>query len=152
MYISDILNKKPLANPEKIITCSDGDLVSAAIARMRKHNIGVVVILSNQHVAGIFTERDVVKGLSERGSEFLEMPLAEVMTWNVIVVKSTQTVDDALTLMLDHQFRHLPVVDGDMLVGVLSMRDLAMQKLDFVEQTVEFLKNQVHIGSHPLPM
>jgi predicted transcriptional regulator len=54
--------------------------------------------------------------------------------------------------MLDHQFRHLPVVDGDVLVGVLSMRDLAMQKLDFVEQTVEFLKNQVHIGSHPLPM
>ena len=51
--------------------------------------------------------------------------------------------------MLEHKIRHLPVVDGDALVGMLSMRDHAT---DVVEQTVEFLKNQVHLGSHPLPM
>ena len=152
MIISDILNKRPLDNPEKIIACSDSDSVREAVARLSGHNIGAVVVLSNHTVAGMFTERDVIVGLSRQGEGFLDTPLAEAMVREVIVVAPTQSVDGALTLMLHHKIRHLPVVDGDALVGMLSMRDLAMQQLDAVEQTVEFLKKQVHLGSHPLPM
>lgn len=151
MIISEVLNKKPLANPEKIIVCSDRASVREAVARLSAHNIGAVVVRSDHTVAGIFTERDVITGLA-KGEGFLDAPLAEVMVRKVIVVAPTQSVDGALTLMLDHKIRHLPVVDGDTLVGMLSMRDLAMQQLDAVEQTVEFLKKQVHLGSHPLPM
>lgn len=68
------------------------------------------------------------------------------------MVAPTGSVDGALTLMVKHKIRYLPVVDGDALVGMLSMRDLAMHQLDAVEQTVEFLKQQVHLGSQPLPM
>ena len=152
MIISDILNKKPLKNPEKIIACSDRDSVREAIARLNRHNIGAVVVLSDHTVVGIFSERDIIAGLNRHGESFLDTPLAEVTVREVIVVSPSQPVSGAINLMIEHKIRHLPVVDGDALVGMLSMRDLAMQQLDVVEQTVEFLKNQVHLGSHPLPM
>lgn len=152
MIIADVLNKKPLKNPEQIIACSDRDSVLDAVARLAEHNIGAVVVMSEHSVAGIFTERDVVAGVAARGAGFLATPLAEAMTVQVVVVGPSQSVDAALGLMLERKIRHLPVVDGDTLVGMLSMRDLALQQLDAVEQTVEFLKKQVHLGSQPLPM
>lgn len=152
MIISDVLNKRPLKNPEDVIACSERDSVRAAVARFSERNIGAVVVLSDHTVAGIFTQRDVIVGLSRHGESFLDTPLSEVTVRKVIVVAPAQPVSGALKLMNDHKVGHLPVVDGNALVGLLSMRDLAMQQLDAVEQTVEFLKNQVHLGSHPLPM
>ncbi|MGI9311890.1 MAG: CBS domain-containing protein [bacterium] len=152
MIISEILSKKPLDNPANVIACNDSDSVRDAIARLSQHRIGAVVVLSDEVVTGIFTERDVIAGLNRSGDKFLAAPLAEVMVRKVIVVAPSQTVDSALSLMIAHQIRHLPVVDGDKLVGMLSMRDLAMRQLEAVEQTVEFLKGQVLLGSHPLPM
>ena len=67
MLISDVLQKKPLDNPEKIIACSDDESVREAVARLSRYNIGAVVVLSDHTVAGIFTERDIIAGLSRQG-------------------------------------------------------------------------------------
>jgi len=152
MLISELLNQKSLASPDEIIACKTADKVQAAVSRMAEYNVGAVVVLGEQHVVGIFTERDVLTGLHQYGGDFLDAELSAGMTTKVIVVSPNKTVDEALDLMNENRIRHLPVVDKDQLIGVLSIRDLFVQKLDRVRSTAEFLQQQVQLGSKPLPM
>ena len=152
MLISELLHQKPHANPDEIVTCSADDAVSTAIAHMAQHNVGAVVVCREKSVVGIFTERDVLTGLHRNGSGFLDTPMHECMVTKVIIVRSDQSVDEALELMNQNRIRHLPVVDQDQLVDVLSIRDVIVEKLNRVKNTAEFLQQQVQLGSKPLPM
>ena len=152
MLISELLHNKQHANPDEIVVCDASDQVSMAVTCMADHDIGAVVIRDNKSVVGIFTERDVLKGLHREGSSFLDSTLKEHMITKVIIVNPEQTVDEALDLMNENRIRHLPVVDGDQLIGMLSIRDLFVQELKRVKSTAEFLQQQVQIGSKPLPM
>ena len=152
MRISELLQNKPQTNPTEIVTCSTENTVAEAIDTMSRNNIGAVVVLRGDNVAGIFTERDVIQGIHEQGSGFLQQPLDTNMITDVIVVNPSQSLDEALEQMNDNKIRHLPVVEGNRLVGVLSIRDLIVQKLHRVKTTAEFLQQQVQLGSKPLPM
>ncbi|MDJ0956200.1 MAG: CBS domain-containing protein [Arenicellales bacterium] len=152
MLISELLNKKQYPNPDEIVVCDATDKVSAAVARMADHDIGAVVIRDDTGVVGIFTERDVIRGLHREGTGILDSTLGEHMITKVIIVSPEQGLDEALDLMNENRIRHLPVVDKDQLVGMLSIRDLFVQELQRVKSTAEFLQQQVQIGSKPLPM
>lgn len=152
MLISEVVGNKPLAKPEQVVACEVNDKVSAAVARMAEQNVGAVVVCSEGNVVGIFTERDLLRGLHKTGAEFLNQGLGTGMVTKVIVVGPDQTVDEALELMNENRIRHLPVVDKDRLIDVLSIRDLIVQKLKRVKSTAEFLQQQVQLGSKPLPM
>ena len=152
MLISELLHQKPQTNPDQIVTCAADDAVSAAIAHMSDHNVGAVVVCREKSVVGIFTERDVLNGLHRNGPEFLDTPLHKCMVTKVIIVRTDQSVDEALELMNENRIRHLPVVDQDQLVDVLSIRDVIVEKLNRVKSTAEFLQQQVQLGSKPLPM
>lgn len=157
MLISELLGNKPVANPdqagpESVVACDAGEKVSVAVARMAEHNIGALVVCDEGNVVGIFTERDVLNGLHQAGAAFLGSTLEKSMITRVIVVGPGQSVDEALDLMNDNRIRHLPVVEQDRLIGVLSIRDLIVQKLQRVKSTAEFLQQQVQLGSKPLPM
>lgn len=152
MLISELLNQKSTTSPAEVIACQAADSIQTAVARMAEHNVGAVVVLGEQHVVGIFTERDVLTGLHKHGAGFLEVQLSERMTTKVIIVSPGKTVDEALDLMNENRIRHLPVVDKDKLIGVVSIRDLFLQKLHRVRSTAEFLQQQVQLGSKPLPM
>ena len=152
MLISELLHNKTHANPDEIVVCDATDQVSIAVTRMADHDIGAVVIRDNESVVGIFTERDVLKGLHREGADFLDATLKEHMITKVIIVNPEQSLDEALDLMNENRIRHLPVVDGDQLIGMLSIRDLFVQELKRVKSTAEFLQQQVQIGSKPLPM
>lgn len=152
MLISEVLNQRPKETPESVVFCSVSDNVNMAITRMSENGIGAVLVCGDEGVSGIFTERDVLDGIRRGGAPFLNETLERTMSSNVIVVRPDQNVDEAMELMSEHRVRHLPVVDGDNVVSVLSMRDLFAHKLSRAKTTAEFLKRQVQISSKPLPM
>ncbi|MBS1269357.1 MAG: Hypoxic response protein 1 [Gammaproteobacteria bacterium] len=152
MLISEILNQKSAAAPGGVIRCNVSDDVMTAISGMAENKIGAVVVCGDDGVAGIFTERDVLNGLHREGAEFLTTALENSMVRKVIVVDPNRSIDDAIDLMSGNNIRHLLVIDDDAIVGVLSIRDLTARKLEAVQANVEFLKEQVKIGSKPLPM
>ena len=152
MLISELLHNKAAPTSDRIISCEASELVSAAVARISEHRIGAVVVSADDKLVGVFSERDVVTGMHARGAEFLSGTLESVMTTDIIIIGPSHSIDDALAIMRDKKIRHLPVVDGDQLIGLVSMRDLMAQKLEDASSTVEFLKGQVHMISSPLPM
>ena len=152
MLISELLKQERSTKTKDVVSCGTDETVAIAVARMADNNIGSVVVLNNDNVVGIFTERDVLKGLHEKGGGFLEATLEDSMITKVVIVNSSQTIDEALHLMNQYRIRHLPVIEDNQVVSVLSVRDLIAQKLDRVKHTAEFLQQQVQLGSKPLPM
>ena len=98
--------------------------VGEAVALMAQHRIGSTLVMEGTRLVGIFTERDTVRALSQS----YDAPSHEVSSWmtpDPMTVTPSDSSEEALKTMLDHNFRHLPVVEGDEVVGVVSIRDLA---------------------------
>lgn len=107
-----------------VISLTPDQMVIEALEVMARHNIGAVLVVKDDQLVGIFSERDYArKGiLQERKAK--STPLSEVMTAGVIVVNSRQTIEDCMKLMSERHFRHLPVVDDNQLVGIVSISDI----------------------------
>ena len=98
--------------------------VGEAVALMAQHRIGSVLVMEGPRLVGIFTERDTVRALSQT----YDAPSHEVASWmtpDPITVRPDTPVEDALRTMLSNNFRHLPVMSGDDVAGIVSIRDLA---------------------------
>jgi CBS domain-containing protein len=91
---------------------------------MVEHNIGAVAVLRNGELAGLFSERDLMKRVVNESRDPLTTPVAEVMTRDLVVVSPDRSLEDCLALMRERGFRHLPVCQGKQLRGVISIRDL----------------------------
>ena len=152
MQIIEVLNSKRGSAPNKVVSCTQSDLVSDALKLFIDNNIGAVPIISGEQVVGVYSERDVVKNCQQQGVNFLSRSLQDMMSSNVIAVRTDQSLDEALMLMRDNSIRHLPVVDENKMVGFLSVRDLMHAKLDYANKKAEFLKGQVNLMDKPLPM
>lgn len=100
------------------------DTVGEAVAVMAQHRIGSVLVMEGGNLLGIFTERDTVRALS-LSHDAPRHQITSWMTGDPRTIPSDTDADDALHLMLDNGFRHLPVVDDGKVVGIVSMRDLA---------------------------
>ena len=98
--------------------------VGEAVAIMAQHRIGSVLVMEGAHLVGIFTERDTVRALSET-PDAPGHPVSEWMTRDPQTVTPDTPAGDALRAMLDGDFRHLPVLDGGEVAGIVSIRDLA---------------------------
>ena len=98
--------------------------VGEAVALMAQHRIGSTLVMEGTRLVGIFTERDTVRALSQSH----DAPAHEVSSWmtpDPLTASPDDSTDSALKTMLDHNFRHLPVLEGDEVVGIVSIRDLA---------------------------
>jgi CBS domain-containing protein len=105
-------------------TVSPSTTVGEAVALMAQHRIGSTVVMDGSRLVGIFTERDTVRAISQSH----DAPGHEVSSWMTrepITVGPEEAVETALDTMLSHGFRHLPVVDGGEVIGIVSIRDLA---------------------------
>ncbi len=98
-----------------------------AVRIMNEHRIGAVVVLVGENLVGIFTERDVLSRVVAVGLEPRDTPVTSVMTELVITVPATVSVEEAMTIVTEKRCRHLPVMDGDTLLGMVSAGDLVMQ-------------------------
>lgn len=112
---------------------ADATLQEAA-RELDTHKIGALVVLDAQRgVIGVLSERDIVREVSRRGGASLQETVANAMSREVIVAVPTETVDEGLGRMTDRRIRHLPVLSGGELVGIISIGDLVKHRIAAVE-------------------
>ena len=107
-----------------VLTAEPGITIAEVASLMAQRRVGSALVLEHDQMIGIFTERDIVKALSQDASA-IHQAIVHWMTRSPRTISSDATVEEALRRMLDGSFRHLPVMDDDRLVGMLSMRDLS---------------------------
>ncbi len=130
------------------VTTIDGSRdVRTALALLAGHGIGALVVSADGvRIDGILSERDIARGLHERGADLLARPVTEVMTAEVHTCVPTATVTDLAQLMTDQRVRHVPVVDGDALVGIVSIGDVVKARLDELETERRQLVDYIQTG------
>ena len=117
----------------QVVTVSPDETVQVAIARMLEENIGSVAVCEGPRLVGIFTERDVLRAAGE-GSAFLELTVETVMTPRPLTVSPEDDLIDAARLMGERRIRHLPVTQGDFLIGMVGIRDVLGRLVEQVAQ------------------
>jgi CBS domain-containing protein len=126
-----------------IISVSPATTVFAALQRMAEHNVGAVLVLSDGRLVGIFTERDYARKVALRGLNSKYTLIGELMTGKLITVGESWTADQCMALMTEHHIRHLPVLDGDAVVGVVSIGDAVKAVVDEQHFVIGQLTNYI---------
>lgn len=136
MNISDVLARKGRSVARVLPT----ETVEQAVRLLAEQRIGAVVVEDAwQHLVGIFSERDLVRLLGAHGPAVLTQPVQEVMTRNVITCGPDDRIDDMLGVMTMNKIRHLPVLRGGKLDGIVSIGDLVSRRLVEKEQEADVL-------------
>ena len=117
--------------------------LAAAIKILAEKRIGAVLVMKNQRIEGILSERDIVRVLGGRGAAVLDEPVHAVMTRKVVSCKETDTVGAIMEMMTTGKFRHLPVVEGDKVVGLISIGDIVKWRVKEYESEQEALQNYI---------
>jgi CBS domain-containing protein len=117
--VQQLLNKKGNA----VWSVSPDDTVYEALQILAAHNIGAVLVLENDKLVGILSERDYARKVVLQGKSSLDTSVRTIMTHKVYYVQPQQKITECLTLMADKHIRHLPVLDGERVVGVISIGD-----------------------------
>jgi len=126
------------------ITVVDADAtVFDAIALMAERNIGSLLVMENDQLVGIVTERDYARKVVLRGKASPTTPVREIMNSHLITVGPDETVEGCMTLMTDRRVRHLPVVDGHRLVGVISIGDLVQSIIGEQRSIIDHLEQYI---------
>jgi CBS domain-containing protein len=112
----------------RVVTTTPDDPVADAAAAMVRQRVGSALIMQGRFLAGILTERDVLRAAASR-SDLTSTPVSAWMTKDPEHASPDTTVEEAIQLMLLHGFRHLPVFDGQLVRGVVSLRDLASARI-----------------------
>jgi len=123
-----------------VVTIAPEASVFEALELMAAKDIGAVVVTQDNRVVGIMSERDYARKVILHHKSSKDIPVAQIMTDKVLYVRPTQTVDQCMALMTDKHIRHLPVLDGERLIGVLSIGDLVkatISEQDFVIKQLE---------------
>ena len=114
--------------------------VSEAVQILGERRIGALPVVEGDRVAGIMSERDVIYCLKDHGAEVLDWPVSRVMTAPAITIESRVGVLVALSQMTKRRIRHLPVVEGDRLIGFVSIGDLVAYRISRIEQEAEAMR------------
>ena len=126
-----------------IVSCSPRQSVREAATLLAEHRIGALPVLDGEKVAGIFSERDLLYCVAKEGESTLNRAVAEVMTSPAITIEPEAEVLKALGLMTRRRIRHLPVVQGDRLVGFLSIGDLVKYRMDRIEAEASQMRDYI---------
>jgi len=139
-------------NVKVILAAKGGDVIcieptatlAAAAKLLSAHRIGAVVIRGAAgRLAGILSERDIVRAISEHGAEALALPVGQVMTRDVVTAGEDESVAGIMEQMTSKKFRHLPVVSGGKLIGLVSIGDVVKQRVEEVERESEALRDYI---------
>ena len=140
MLVSDILSTKG-AN---VITVEPNASVANAAQLLAEKHIGALLITgAGGRVTGILSERDIVRAVAARGAAALDSPLSEVMTRKVVTCAAGDTVSVIMERMTTGKFRHIPVVEQDRLVGIISIGDVVKHRVQEIEQESSALRDYI---------
>lgn len=138
MNIDTILHDKGNA----VATATPETKILSISHRLRMEKIGAIVISHDKrHIDGILSERDIVQGISEHGSNVLDMTASELMSHNVITCGPQASVRDVMRTMTQHRIRHMPVVEHGVLIGIVSIGDVVKNRLHDMELETSVLRD-----------
>ena len=137
--VSEVLKEKG----NRVIGVSPTATVYEAIEQMVEHNCGSLLVMEGDDIVGIFTERDYLRKITLQGRTSKTTAVQEVMNSPVVVVEIGAEIDEALAMMTDRHIRHLPVVDGNHVCGVVSIGDLVKHKTKEQEFRIGYLEDYI---------
>jgi len=118
--------------------------LDTAVKTLAAHRIGALLVFGpDRRVIGILSERDVVRALAEQGADVLNKPLAQVMTRKVVTCSQTETVGTIMERMTTGKFRHVPVVEQEQVVGIISIGDVVKHRLHEMEREAAALRDYI---------
>jgi CBS domain-containing protein len=143
MFVSDILSQKG----GLVFSVTPGTTVAEVAKQLSVRRIGSVLVLSDQSaVAGIVSERDLVRALATHGAKAMELEARQVMTREVVTCHPDDSIDEVMQTMTSGRFRHLPVVHHGELLGLVSIGDVVKARLEETEHEAEALKAYIVAG------
>jgi len=143
LIIGNILKVKGRA----VSTARPADTVQEIASRLAQRKIGAIVIVGEGGlVSGIISERDLIRVIGQNGAKALQMPVADVMTRDVVTCQESTTVDEVMEIMTRGRFRHLPVVEDGGLVGIVSIGDIVKHHIAEVELEVSAMRGYFATG------
>ncbi len=140
--IDAILNQKS----GEIFSISPDATVFDAIEMMDNKNVGALLVMEWDRLVGMISERDYTRKVMLRGKRSRETKVAEIMSTNLTVAHPHEPVEECLRLMTDKRIRHLPVLDADKVVGVISIGDLVKWVISCQSATIAHLESYIHGG------
>ena len=138
--VSELLKRRPSAawTTEPEMTVFD------ALHLLARHDVGALMVMEQGKLAGIFSERDYTRKVALLGRSSKQVKVAEIMTRNVVVVAPQTRSRECMALMSQHKIRHLPVLTGETVLGMISIRDIVDDIISDHETTIEQLHHYIH--------
>jgi CBS domain-containing protein len=137
-----ILNEKP----REIFSLSPNQTVFEAIQMLDQKNIGALLVMEGDKLVGMFSERDYTRKITLHGKRSRETKVSEVMTTDVKLTHPNDGIDACLRLMTDKRVRHLPVMENDKVIGLISIGDLVKHVISCQSATIAHLENYISGG------
>ena len=140
MYVQTILGTKG----SKVVTTRPGETIEATSRLLTANKIGAVIVTDeSDKVVGVISERDIVAAMAAHGARVAGMRVEELMTRDVVTCRTSDTVAEIMAVMTARRIRHLPVIDGDKLLGVVSIGDVVKHRLDEAVLEVDSMRQYV---------
>ena len=132
-----------LSGKKPLVSVTRETSISAVTALLHRHRIGAVLVVEDDVILGLVSERDICAGLHTHGAGILTTRAEEIMSAPVITALPTTTVAQAMTTMTDRRFRHLPVVDSGRILGLVSIGDLVKARIEQAESEAAAMKDYI---------
>jgi CBS domain-containing protein len=132
------------SKPASVVSIASNANIVDALKLLAEKDIGAVLVMDGTRLAGIFSERDYARKVALKGKSAGDTPVSEVMTRQVVCVTPAQTNEQCMALMTEKHIRHLPVIDRDRVLGVLSIGDLVKDMISEQQFTISQLEHYIH--------